>query len=146
MLLFPGKTKFKKSQKQSRRFKGIENNYSFPKRGLFGLKALGCSRIRAGHIEAIRRYIQRRIKKKMKEKLRVCIFPDMPITRKSSGLRMGKGKGDVEYWCTTVFTGRILFELGRSISRNDALWTLSKASSKLPFPGRAVIRKKFHIK
>lgn len=146
MLLFPGKPKFRKSQKQSRRFKGFEVNYSYPKRGFYGLKALGCRRFRSSHIEAVRRYVQRRIKRKMNDKLHVSVFPDMPVTRKSSGIRMGKGKGAVEYWCTTVFTGRVLFELGKSLNRHDAVWSFLKVSPKLPFPARVVVRKKFHVK
>jgi len=145
MLLFPSKLKFKKYQKQQRRFKGKDIRYYFPKRGFFGLKALSPNRIRANHLEAIRRYIQRRIKKKMREKLQICVFPDLPVTRKSSGIRMGKGKGAIEYWCTTVFTGRILFELGRTVSNNDAIWGLTKAGFKLPVRSKVVIRKKFHL-
>jgi large subunit ribosomal protein L16 len=137
--------KFKKYQKQQRRFKGVDTRYCFPKRGFFGLKALRPHRIRSNHLEAVRRYIQRRIKKKMREKLQVCVFPDLPVTRKSSGIRMGKGKGAIEYWCATVFTGRILFELGRTVTSNDAIWGLRKAGTKLPVKSKVVIRKKFHL-
>ena len=136
--------KFKKYQKQRGRFKGIDIGYSFPKRGLFGLKVLASSRIQANHIEAMRRYIQRKIKKKMQEKLQICIFPDLPATRKSSGIRMGKGKGAIEYWCTPIFTGRVIFELGKSVNKNDAFWTLSKAGLKLPIKSKVVMRKKFN--
>ena len=80
----------------------------------------------------------------MREKLQICVFPDLPVTRKSSGIRMGKGKGAIEYWCTTVFTGRILFELGRTVNNNDAIWGLTKAGSKLPVRSKVVIRKRFH--
>lgn len=144
MLLFPSKMKFKKYQKQRGRFKGIDVGYSFPKFGLFGLKVLDPHRIKSNHIEAMRRYIQRKIKKKMQEKLQVCIFPDLPATRKSSGIRMGKGKGAIEYWCTTVFTGRVIFELGKSVNKNEAFWTLSKAGLKLPINSKVIMRKKFH--
>src|SRR5277367_4284157 len=116
MVLFPGKMKFKKAQKQSRRFKGKEVRRFYPKQGFFGLKVLSCHRIRSSHLECIRRGIMRRIKKKMSDKLQICIFPDMPVTRKSSGVRMGKGKGGIEYWCTTVFSGRIIFELSKSVN------------------------------
>jgi large subunit ribosomal protein L16 len=146
MLIFPGKMKFKKYQKQRGRFKGLDVGYSFPKRAFYGLKALGPKRIKANHLEAIRRYIQRRIKKKMREKLQICVFPDLPATRKSSGIRMGKGKGAIEYWCTPVFTGRILFELGKSVNKNEAFWSFSKASVKLPVKSKFVTRKKFHHK
>jgi len=137
--------KFKKYQKQRGRFKGIDNGYSFPKRGLFGLKVLGSHRIKSNHIEAMRRYIQRKIKKKMQEKLQICIFPDLPATKKSSGIRMGKGKGAIEYWCTPIFTGRVVFELGRSITKNDAFWALAKAGLKLPVASKVIMRKKFHV-
>lgn len=145
MLLFPDKMKFKKYQKQRGRFKGIDVRYSFPKRGFYGLKALSSNRLRSNHIESIRRYIQRRIKKKMTEKLQVCIFPDLPVTRKSSGVRMGKGKGSVEYWCTTVFTGRILFELGKSVNKNEATWSLAKSGSKLAIKSKVIVKRKFHF-
>jgi large subunit ribosomal protein L16 len=137
--------KFKKYQKQERRFKCGDSRYYFPKRGFFGLKVLGPGRIRANHLESIRRYIQRRIKKKMREKLQICVFPDLPVTRKSSGIRMGKGKGAIEYWCTTVFTGRVLFELGRTITNNDAIWSLRRASAKLPVRSKVITRKRFHL-
>jgi len=144
-LLFPNKLKYKKYQKQKRRFKGIENSYFFPKRGFFGLKSILSRRIRSNHIEAVRRYIQRRIKKKMREKLQVCIFSDLPVTKKSSGVRMGKGKGAIDYWCSPVFVGRILFELGSSVNFTEAFWTLAKAGSKLPVKSKVVVRKKFHF-
>lgn len=137
--------KFKKYQKQKGRFIGIDGNYYFPKRGFYGLKCLSSKRIRSNHIEAVRRYIQRKIKRKMREKLQICIFPDLPATRKSSGIRMGKGKGSVEYWCTTVFTGRVLFELGKSVAETEARWTLLKAGSKLPLASKVVVRKSFHL-
>ena len=66
--------KFKKYQKQRGRFKGIDIGYSFPKRGLFGLKVLASSRIQANHIEAMRRYIQRKIKKKNARKIAGVYF------------------------------------------------------------------------
>lgn len=144
MIIFPDKMKFKKYQKQRGRFKGIDVRYSYPKRGFYALKALGSKRVKSNHIETIRRYIQRRIKKKMQEKLQLCIFPDLPATRKSSGIRMGKGKGAIEYWCATVFTGRIMFELGKIINKNEAVRSLSKSGLKLPFKSKVVLRKRFH--
>lgn len=137
--------KFKKYQKQRRRFKGVSYNYYFPKKGLYGLKATSCRRIRSSHIEAIKRFVQRRVKKKMKEKLTVCIFPDVPVTKKSSGVRMGKGKGSVEFWATPVYSGRMLFELGSRIRLNDAFSVLVRASLKLPLFSKFIIRKRFHL-
>jgi len=58
---------------------------------------------------------------------------------------MGKGKGSIEYWCSTIFTGRILFELGLSISKPEAIRTLLKAGNKLPFRSKVVLRRQFHI-
>jgi len=142
--LLPRKWKFKKSQKKKGRFKGIDANYHFPKRNFYALKATTCRRIKNNHMEAVRRYIQRRIKRKMREKLQICMFPDMPVTKKSSGIRMGKGKGSVEYWCTTVFTGRILFEISKSVNKSEAMWTLLKSGVKLPVRSKIILRKKFH--
>lgn len=144
-LLFPTKMKFKKYQKQKGRFKGLDTNYCFPKRGFYALKAVSCKRIKSNHIEAVRRYVHRRIKRKLREKLQICIFPDLPVTKKSSGIRMGKGKGGIDYWCTTIFAGRVLFELGKSVKRTEALWTLLKSGSKLPLRSRVILRKKFHL-
>lgn len=144
-LLFPTKMKFKKYQKQRRRFKGLDANYFFPKRGFFALKAVSSHRLRNNHLEAVRRYIQRRIKKKMREKLQICVYPDLPVTKKSSGIRMGKGKGSIEYWCSTVFIGRIIFELGISVSKPEAFATLYKAADKLPLKSKVILRRRFHL-
>lgn len=137
--------KFKKYQKQRRRFKGLSCNYYFPKKGLFGLKALSSSRLRSSHLEAIRRFVQKRIKKRIKDKLRVCVFPDLPITKKSSGVRMGKGKGAIEFWVTPVYSGRVLFELGSRILFNDAFSIFMRSSLKLPLKAKFVVRKHFHV-
>ncbi len=145
MLLLPAKMKFKKYQKQRRRFIGLSCNYCYPKRGFFGLKSLTSRRIKSAHIEAVRRFVQRRIKKRIKEKLQICIFPDLPVTQKSSGVRMGKGKGSIEFWVTPIFSGRILFELGKKILQHDASSILRRASKKLPVKSKFIIRKQFHF-
>jgi large subunit ribosomal protein L16 len=106
-MLQPKRTKYRKQ------FKGRNvglaargNNVSF---GEFGLKATGRSRMTAREIEAARRAISRSVKRG--GQLFVRVFPDVPITKKPLEVRMGSGKGNVEYWVAKVKPGKVLFEL-----------------------------------
>src|SRR5215813_1520320 len=111
MLLFPKRMKFKKYQKQKRRFKGISLNYFYPKKEIIGIKVLENFRLKNNQIETMRCYIQRKLRKNKTNKLRICVFPDLPVTAKASGTRMGKGKGSIKLWCFPITAGRVLFEL-----------------------------------
>jgi len=126
-MLQPKKTKYRKMHKG--RNTGLAyrgNKVSF---GEFGLQALGYARITSRQIEAARRAINRYIKRGGKVWIR--IFPDKPITKKPVEVRMGKGKGGVEYWVALVQPGRVLFEI-EGVSVADAKEAFRLASSKLP--------------
>jgi large subunit ribosomal protein L16 len=112
MLLFPEKTKFKKYHKSLRKLKKKETKKTQPNIGFSGLKILDSFKITAKHIETVKKILIRIVKRKFKFKTKVNfnIFPNLPVTKKSSGIRMGKGKGNVDYWCFLAKKGRILFE------------------------------------
>tara|TARA_X000000950_G_scaffold175630_1_gene213478 strand:- start:56281 stop:56661 length:381 start_codon:yes stop_codon:yes gene_type:complete len=97
--------------------------------GEFGLKATGRGRLTARQIEAARRAISRHIKRGGKIWIRV--FPDKPITQKPLEVRMGKGKGNVEYWVALIQPGKILYEM-EGVDENIAREAFALASAKLP--------------
>ena len=103
------------------------NKVSF---GEFGLKATGRGRMTARQIEAARRTITRHIKRGGRVWIRV--FPDKPITKKPLEVRMGKGKGSVEYWVMEVKPGQMLYEL-QGVSEELAREAFKLAAAKLPF-------------
>ncbi len=142
MVLFATKNKFKKYQKLKHRLVGLEQRYILPKVGVFGLKFLGSIRLTTQQIEAVRKVIRRKMVKKSKERVKISVFPDLPVTRKSSGVRMGKGKGNIDYWCFPVNMGRVVFELGGSIPKYNAYSCLLAGSRKLPFKCRVILNVK----
>jgi large subunit ribosomal protein L16 len=103
----PKKTKYKKYQKG--RLKLKTNSLLSLNFGSFGLKSLESGCIKSSQIEAVRRNIKRKIKKF--GKIWINIFPNFPITSKPSEVRMGKGKGNVNYWVSKISPGQILFEV-----------------------------------
>ena len=126
-MLQPKRTKFRKMHKgRNRGLSSRESRVSF---GEFGLKATGRGRITARQIEAARRAISRHIKRGGKIWIRV--FPDKPITKKPLEVRMGKGKGNVEYWVTLVQPGRVLYEM-EGVSEQLAREAFELAAAKLP--------------
>ncbi len=135
MLLFPEKTKYKKYHKNYKKLKKKESNTIQPTLGFSGIKALNSFKITAKHIEAIKKAIIRIVKRKFKykTKLKINLFPDLPMTKKSSGIRMGKGKGNVAYWCFLVKKGRILFEFDNNQIPLGIIYnSFNIASNKLP--------------
>lgn len=106
-MLMPKKTKFRKQHK-GRTHGNAKGGYTL-NFGNIGLKTLEGSRINNREIEAARRAITRHIKRVGKVWIRV--FPDLPVTKKPAEVRMGSGKGSVEYWAARVKPGRILFEM-----------------------------------
>ena len=127
MFLQPKRTKYKKHQKSTKgtfEFKAIHLT-----RGTIGLKATESGFITARQLEAARRVISRKIARKGKLWLRV--FPSIPITRKPTEVRMGKGKGVVNHWVVKVKKGNILFELC-GIPYKIALLALGAGGNKLP--------------
>ena len=106
-MLQPKRTKFRKQHKgRNRGLAQSGNQVSF---GDFGLKATGRGRLTARQIEAARRAISRKVKRG--GKLWIRVFPDKPISKKPLEVRMGKGKGGVEYWVALVQPGRMLYEI-----------------------------------
>jgi large subunit ribosomal protein L16 len=125
-MLQPKRTKYRKVQKGRNRGLAQGVDISF---GTFGLKAVGRGRLTARQIEAARRAMTRYIKRQGKVWIR--IFPDKPITEKPMEVRMGKGKGNVEYWVALVQPGKILYEMD-GIPEDLAREALKLASAKLP--------------
>ncbi len=106
-MLSPKRTKYRKQHKG--RVHGLAKGGIALNFGAFGLKALTPGRINAREIEAARRAITRHMKRA--GRLWISVFPDVPISKKPTEVRMGKGKGTPEYWVARVHPGRILFEL-----------------------------------
>jgi len=105
--------------------------------GSFGLKATQPERITARQIEAARRAMTRYMKRQGRVWIR--IFPDLPVTKKPTEVRMGKGKGSVEFWAAKVKPGRIMFEID-GVSEAVAVEALRLAAMKLPVKTRVVHR------
>ncbi|MBK14445.1 MAG: 50S ribosomal protein L16 [Porticoccaceae bacterium] len=126
-MLQPKRTKFRKMHKGRNR--GLALRGSKVSFGEFGLKATGRGRLTARQIEAARRAISRHIKRGGKIWIRV--FPDKPITQKPLEVRMGKGKGNVEYWVALIQPGKILYEM-EGVDETIAREAFALASAKLP--------------
>lgn len=134
-MLQPKRTKFRKQMKGKNRGMATRGNkVSF---GEFGLKATGRGRVTARQIEAGRRAMTRHIKRG--GKIWIRIFPDKPITKKPLEVRMGKGKGSVEYWVALVQPGRMLFEM-EGVSEELAREAFRLAAAKLPLSTAFVTR------
>ncbi|MCF6218437.1 LSU ribosomal protein L16p (L10e) [hydrothermal vent metagenome] len=126
-MLQPKRTKFRKMQKgRNRGLAQSGNKVSF---GEFGLKSTTRGRLTARQIEAARRAMTRHIKRGGKIWIRV--FPDKPISKKPLEVRMGKGKGNVEYWVAEVQPGRMLYEM-EGVSEELAREAFALAAAKLP--------------
>ncbi len=126
-MLQPKRTKFRKMQKGRNR--GLAERGSKVSFGEFGLKATSRGRITSRQIEAARRTITRTVKRG--GKLYIRVFPDKPITKKPLEVRMGKGKGGVEYWVAQVQPGRMLYEI-EGVSEELAREAFQLAAAKLP--------------
>ncbi|HEY9038316.1 MAG TPA: 50S ribosomal protein L16 [Roseovarius sp.] len=134
-MLQPKRTKFRKQFKG--RIKGEAKGGSDLNFGSFGLKATQPERVTARQIEAARRAMTRHMKRQGRVWIR--IFPDVPVTSKPTEVRMGKGKGSVDYWAARVKPGRIMFELD-GVSEEIAVEALRLAAMKLPIKTRVVQR------
>ncbi len=126
-MLQPKRTKFRKQHKGRNR--GVAKRGTEVSFGEYGLKAVTRGRLTARQIEAARRTITRHVKRGGKMWIRV--FPDKPITKKPLEVRMGKGKGGVEYWVALVQPGRMLYEID-GISEELAREAFALAAAKLP--------------
>ena len=134
-MLSPKRTKFRKVMKGRNR--GLAQRGSKVSFGTIGLQATGRGRITARQIEAARRAMTRHIKRGGKIWIRV--FPDKPITKKPLEVRMGKGKGSVEYWVAQIQPGTMLYEMD-GVSEDVAREAFRLAAAKLPVSTRVVTR------
>ena len=134
-MLQPKRTEYRKQHKGRNR--GLAHRGSKVSFGTIGLKAMAHGRMTARQIEAARRAMTRHVKRGGKIWIRV--FPDKPITQKPLEVRMGKGKGSVEYWVAQIQPGRMLYEM-EGVAEDIAIEALKLAAAKLPFPTTVVKR------
>ncbi len=135
-MLMPKRVKWRKQMRgrmKGKAQRGVDVNF-----GDFGLKALEPGWVSARQIEAARRAIVRAMHRRGKVWIR--IFPDKPVTKRAAETRMGKGKGNVEYWVAVVKPGRIMFEVGGGVSDEVALKALRLAQYKLSVKTKIVTR------
>jgi len=135
-MLQPKRTKHRKMQKG--RMKGDSKRGTTIAFGSYGLKALDSHWITDRQIEAARQALTREMKREGNVWIR--IFPDKPITKKPAEVRMGKGKGNLEFWAAVVQPGRILFEVD-GVSEQVARQSLALAAGKLPIKSKFIIRR-----
>ena len=129
------RTKYRKMHKG--RIKGAAKGGSALNFGTFGLKAQEPARVTARQIEAARRAMTRQMKRAGRVWIR--IFPDVPVSKKPTEVRMGKGKGSPEFWAAKVKPGRIMFELD-GVPRELAREAFVLAAAKLPIKTKFVTR------
>jgi len=134
-MLQPKRTKFRKQFKG--RISGAAKGGTDLNFGQFGLKAQAPERITARQIEAARRAITREMKRQGRVWIR--IFPDLPVTSKPTEVRMGKGKGAVDYWACRIKPGRVMFEID-GVSEEVAREALRLGAAKLSVRTRFVQR------
>jgi large subunit ribosomal protein L16 len=134
-MLSPKKTKYRKQFKG--RIHGMAKGGFSLNFGAYGLKAMEPERVTARQIEAARRAITRQMKRQGRVWIRV--FPDLPVSDKPAEVRMGKGKGAVEYWAARVHPGRILFEID-GVADDVARLSLQLGAAKLPIRTKIVTR------
>lgn len=126
-MMQPKRTKYRKQHKGRNR--GLAQNGNAVSFGEYGLKATTRGRITARQIEAARRAMTRHIKRGGKTWIR--IFPDVPVTKKPIEVRMGKGKGNVEFWVAKIQPGKMLYEM-EGVSEELAREAFRLAAAKLP--------------
>ncbi|MCY4184472.1 MAG: 50S ribosomal protein L16 [Rhodobacteraceae bacterium] len=134
-MLQPKKPRYRKQHKG--RIHGNSKGGTALNFGSYGLKAIEPERVTARQIEAARRAMTRKMKRQGRVWIR--IFPDVPISKKPTEVRMGKGKGSVEYWAARVKPGRVMFEID-GVADGTAREALRLAAMKLPVKTRIVQR------
>lgn len=134
-MLQPKRTKFRKQHKG--RISGKAKGGSTLTFGAYGLKAMEPDRVNARQIEAARRAITRHMKRAGRVWIR--IFPDLPVSAKPTEVRMGKGKGSIDYWAARVNPGRVMFEID-GVSEEVAREALRLGGRKLSIKTRFVQR------
>ena len=135
-MLQPKRTKYRKQCKG--RVHGNAKGGTVLNFGSFGMKALQPNRITARQIEAARRAITRHIKRQGRVWIRG--FPDVPVSKKPTEVRMGKGKGTPEFWACKIKPGRVMFELD-GVPENLAREAFDLASAKLPLKTKFISRR-----
>ncbi|TRO91280.1 50S ribosomal protein L16 [Glycocaulis profundi] len=139
-MLQPKRTKFRKAHK-GRIHGNAKGGYTL-NFGSYGLKAVEPERVTARQIEATRRAITRHMKRAGRVWIR--IFPDLPVSKKPTEVRMGKGKGSPEYWVAKVKPGRIMFEID-GVTDDVAREALRLGAAKLPIKTKVVTRPGEHV-
>ncbi len=134
-MLSPKKMKFRKQHKG--RIKGDAGRGAKLSFGDFGLQALEAGKITARQIEAARIAMTRHVKRG--GRVWINIFPDHPVTKKPLEVRMGKGKGNVEFYVAYIKPGRVLYEMD-GVSPEVAVQALELAGSKLPIRTKLLIK------
>ncbi len=137
-MLMPKRIKYRKQMRgrmKGRASRGVDVQF-----GDYGLQALEPGWVSARQIEAARRAMVRYMRRRGKVWIR--IFPDKPITKRAAESRMGKGKGNVEYWAAVVKPGRIMFEIGGGIPEEIARESLRLAAYKLSVKTKIVARER----
>ncbi len=134
-MLQPKRTKFRKQFKG--RIHGLAKGGTDLNFGAYGLKAMEPERVTARQIEAARRAITRHMKRAGRVWIR--IFPDVPVSKKPTEVRMGKGKGTPEFWAARVKPGRIMFEVD-GVNEETAREALRLGAAKLPIRTRFIQR------
>lgn len=135
-MLMPKRIKYRKQMRG--RMKGKALRGAEVQLGEYGLQALEPGWVSARQIEAARRSIVHSLKRR--GKIWIRIFPDKPITHRAAESRMGKGKGNVEYWAAVVRPGRIMFEVGGGLPEDVAKAALRLAQFKLAIRTKIVAR------
>lgn len=135
-MLMPKRVKYRKQMRG--RMRGTAQRGAEVHFGDYGLQALEPGWVSARQIEAARRAIVHALKRRGKVWIR--IFPDKPVTQKPAETRMGKGKGDVEFWVAVVKPGRVMFEVGGGLSEEAAKEALNLAAYKLAIKTKIVTR------
>lgn len=134
-MLSPKKVKYRKAFKG--RIKGVATSGTSLNFGAYGMKAIEPSRITARQIESARRAITRHLRRQGKVWIR--LFPAIPATSKPAEVRMGSGKGSVDYWYARVHPGHVMFEID-GVSQELAREALALASAKLPIKTKFIAR------
>lgn len=135
MLLQPKKMKFRKAHKG--RIHGDAKGGAEVSFGEYGLKSMAAERLTARQIEACRRAVSRALGKG--GRIWVRVFPDVPVSKKPAEVRMGKGKGSVEFWAAKIKPGRVLYEVS-GVSEEVAREAFRLGAMKLPMSTRLVQR------
>ncbi len=134
-MLVPSKTKYRKAQKGGKKILGNANSGNQLAYGSFGLKSLEPAKLNSKQIESARKVLSRYMKRS--GKMWICVFPHTPVTKKPAEVRMGSGKGNVEYYIAKIKPGRVIFEID-GVDEASSVLALTKASAKLPFKTKII--------